>query len=433
MMSLIAALAREVLALFIEMAPYLLLGLTVAGVLSVVMRTSFVARHVGRPGIGAVIKASILGVPLPLCSCGVVPTASYLKRAGASKPAVMSFLISTPQTGVDSIAATWGMLGPVFAIFRPIAAFAMGIVGGMVSVLSGGRDSTVSESRSGDDAAAVEADDGPRTLREKVRSFAGYAYGEAIDDIAVQFLFGLVVGGLISLLIPADFFTGRSFGSGLPAMLLMVLVGIPMYVCSTSSIPIAVALIAKGLSPGAAYVFLVAGPATNAATLAVLARVLGRRQTGVYVAVLIVGSLIFGPVMETVTGWFGWTPPAMVAGHMESLGLPDYLLSGALAILIAAALVRRWRPAIRRKLRRSRSDDRRNDDGALRFDHVSVEGMTCTHCAATVREAISRVDGVSATDVDVRAGTVRLQGVTDQTTLDAVAAAVREAGYTLYP
>ena len=417
-MSVITELGRETLYLFVKMAPYLLLGLTVAGLLSVVMRKSFVARQVGSPGIGAVVKASLLGVPLPLCSCGVVPTAAYLTRAGASRPAVMSFLISTPQTGVDSIIATYGMLGPVFAVFRPLAALLTGIAGGVVSIFTGGG--------LGETSAGGAAPSGaPEGVRGKARAFVTYAYGEAIDDIAVQFLVGLVIGGLVAILIPADFFIGRTFGSGLPAMLLMVLVGIPMYVCSTSSIPIAVALIAKGLSPGAAYVFLVAGPATNAATLAVLSRVLGRRQTVMYVATLVLGSLVFGPVMELVTQWVGWTPPGTVAGgHAESLGLIDYLLSGTLAFLLTVSLVRRWWP-----WRRSTAMTTEVHSADAPFEVMSVEGMTCQHCAANVEDAVRRVPGVDHVTVDLHTREVRLQGITDSSAYDEVAEAVRAAGY----
>jgi uncharacterized membrane protein YraQ (UPF0718 family) len=214
--TIVGAIAAETGALFIEMAPYLLLGLTVAGILSVVMKKSFVARQIGSPGVGSVIKASLLGVPLPLCSCGVVPTAAYLKRAGASRPAVMSFLISTPQTGVDSIAATYGMLGPLFAIFRPIAALLTGILGGIASSLFGSRDEdrTTDEAaiqrrsrteERGDDKQQTAPKERRRTLSEKVRAFFDYAYVEAVDDIAIHFLFGLIVGGVIAVVLPADF------------------------------------------------------------------------------------------------------------------------------------------------------------------------------------------------------------------------------------
>lgn len=331
--------------LFLEMAPYLLLGLTVVGFLNILMKREFIARQIGRPGALSTLKAALLGVPLPLCSCSVVPTASYLKKSGASRPALQSFLISTPQTGVDSIIATWGMLGPFFAVFRAVVALVTGIIGGFLSVLFGegggssssagyqpslqseeGEEDDEHEHSHGDVCGHCETDyrtpaEGPRTLGRRmgssIRSILRYGYGESVDDIALPFLIGLVISGAISMAIPDNFFAGTFFASGLPAMLLMVAISVPMYVCSTSSIPVAVALIAKGLSPGAAYVFLVAGPATNAATLSVLAKVLGRKQTILYVLTIVGGSMIFGPLMDFLyrsgVNLFGWAESAVVS------------------------------------------------------------------------------------------------------------------------
>lgn len=440
-----SAIFAETGALFIEMAPYLLLGLTVAGVLSVVMKKSFVARQIGSPGIGSVIKASLLGVPLPLCSCGVVPTAAYLKRAGASRPAVMSFLISTPQTGVDSIVATYGMLGPLFAIFRPIAALFTGIIGGVASTLFG--DSAEERANRDEDEATkkrVTPEERPRSLSEKVRDFFDYAFVEAVDDIAIHFLFGLIIGGVIAVVLPADFFVGRTFGTGLPAMLLMVVIGIPMYVCSTSSIPIAVALIAKGLSPGAAYVFLVAGPATNAATLAVLSRVLGKRQTALYVAVLIAGSLVFGPTMEWITSVAGWSPDVVSASaaHADAATWLGYGSALVLAALIVASFYRRWRPAAAMNARESAMDAGRDGrdgnastaepDGSegdsLGIVLMNVEGMTCRHCAANVEDAVRSAVDTTDIEVDLSRHSVRISGAAE-VDRKRVAEAIREAGY----
>jgi hypothetical protein len=423
MIQYILDIGRAVLSLFVEMAPYLLLGLTVAGILSVIMKKSFVARHIGRPGFGSVVKASILGVPLPLCSCGVVPTAAYLKRAGASKPAVMSFLISTPQTGVDSIAATYGMLGPLFAVFRPIAALITGVAGGAISSLSTRRSSSAADGGERPEAPTTDdPDERAHSPRSLVSRFARYAYVEAIDDIAIHFLFGLAIGGVIAVLLPDRFFIGTQFGDGFLAMVIMVVVGIPMYVCSTSSIPIAVALIAKGLSPGAAYVFLVAGPATNAATLAILARVLGRRHTIVYVATLIVGSLLFGVGMDALTNAIGWTAPSVIAhgDHGAAPTLIDFGVAGALGVLIVASLVRRVRPF---------SDRQAVDSPAVQYKTMTVEGMTCHHCAANVENAVRSVDGIADAHVDRGTRSVTFEGTIADDTRERIATAIRDAGY----
>ncbi len=188
----------------------------------------------------------------------------------------MSFLISTPQTGVDSIVATYGMLGPFFAVFRPAAALLTGMWGGLLSLVF---DKSEDKKAKTFEIEDVKTDEG---FKAKLRKFKNYAFIEFVDDIASQFVVGLILAGLISYLIPDNFFSGSFLADGLPGMLFMIIIGIPLYICSTSSIPIAVALIAKGISPGAAYVFLIAGPATNAASLAVLLKVLGRKQTFIY-------------------------------------------------------------------------------------------------------------------------------------------------------
>lgn len=425
----------ETARLFVEMAPYLLLGLTVAGALSVILKKGFVARHVGTRGFGSILKAALLGVPLPLCSCGVIPTASYLRRAGASRPALLSFLISTPQTGVDSITATYGMLGPLFAVFRPAAALVAGVLGGSASALV---DRTSAE-QSGSEIASlsgprsVGGDDEPAGLRAKLRSFARYAYRESVEDIALRFVIGVAIAALIGLLVPDDYFSGTVFGSGLPGMLLMVAVGVPMYVCSTSSIPIALALIAKGMSPGAAYVFLVAGPATNAASLAILARVLGPRQTVVYVTTIVVTALAFGPLMDALSTRLAWAAPLSSAAHLHDHGFSwlDYSAAAALAALLLLALWTRYAPVGRpiRPSATSRTTSPRTDAPAAVDDLVTlqVRGMTCHHCEATVKDALTAVSGGGEVSIDLKTGVV---SVTGGSATDAdLAAAVRGAGY----
>ncbi len=417
---------REILLLFAEMSPYLLLGVTVAGLLSIFVKKELVSRHVGGHSAGAVFKAALLGVPLPLCSCGVIPTASYLKKYGASKPAVMSFLISTPQTGVDSIAATWGMLGPLFAVFRAITALATGIMGGMISFFSDREDppETSAEEEMGERASS------PGTL---VSRFVDFAYKESVDDIAVNFLIGLVVAALISLLIPDNFFEGTLLGAGFLSMLLMVAIGIPMYVCSTSSIPIAVSLILKGFSPGAAYVFLVAGPATNAATLSILAKILGKKQTAFYLGTIIAGSLIFGTLMNGLTALTGWTFTGSVMNHRMALGWSDYLFSGLFALLLAASFYRR---IVHRQSCSaggcSSGCGHEEDITTKGVDTMSdetvitVNGMNCHHCAATVKDALESVPGAGEARVDLKERRATVTGTADP---DSLREAILKAGY----
>ncbi len=322
---IIVNMLRETAVLFVRMAPYLVVGMTVSGILSVTMKASFISRHIGHDSLGSVVKASLFGVPLPLCSCSVIPTALFLEDSGASRSAVTGFLISTPQTGVDSIIATYGMLGPLMAVYRPVSAFLLGTIGGVVSLVFNGRgkaavDAPVvleedpEETGEGTCSCCHEGGftDDACTDREKIGWFErlrtsgvkAFRYGfiDFLDDIGGHFLIGLVVAGLMGVLIPDGFLTDNQFGSGLLGMVTMVVVGMPMYICSTSSIPIAVMLIAKGASLGTAFVFLIAGPATNIATLIILMRRMGKRFSIQYVSILVVGSIIFGLVLDFLVG-----------------------------------------------------------------------------------------------------------------------------------
>jgi uncharacterized protein len=411
---------REVLLLFTQMSPYLLLGVTVAGLLSVFVKKDLVARHVGGHNAGSVVKASLLGVPLPLCSCGVIPTASYLKKYGASKPAVMSFLISTPQTGVDSIAATWGMLGPLFALFKAVTALLTGIIGGLISFFFDREEDSDGPDRE------PEKGGGAFPLKSSISRFADFAYKESIDDIAVNFLVGLVLAALISLLIPDNFFEGTLFGSGFLSMLLMVIIGIPMYVCSTSSIPIAVSLILKGFSPGAAYVFLVAGPATNAATLAILAKVLGRKQTLAYLGTIIAGSLVFGALMNRITVMTGWEFTGSLMHQHEAPGLGDYLFSGLFFLLLTASFYRRFTRKENCSAQGCFCHGEASEKDFPEERVIPVSGMNCHHCAVTVKDALESVDGIEEARVDLQGKTATVRGFAP---VEVLKAAIAKAGY----
>ena len=250
-----------------EMAPYLLLGFLVAGLLSVFISPEIVERHLGGRGMWPVVKAALLGVPLPLCSCGVIPVAASLRRHGASRGATTAFLLSTPQTGVDSIVVTYSLMGGLFALIRPVAAFITGlVVGWFVDVLTAhnyGKPVVPP-------LPCTEACCAP-TARPKNNILRALHYGFFVlpRGIGNALIVGLLVSGVIAAFVPDDFFAGV-FGTGIVGMLIMMAIGIPLYVCATGSIPVAAALMMKGVSPGAALVFLMTGPATNAVTMAII-------------------------------------------------------------------------------------------------------------------------------------------------------------------
>jgi uncharacterized membrane protein YraQ (UPF0718 family) len=273
-----------------EMSPYLLFGFAVAGILKVLVPTSFVQRHLGGRGIWPILKSSMFGVPLPLCSCGVIPVSMSLHKRGASKGATTAFLLSTPQTGVDSLFVTYSLLGPVFAIARPIIALITGVIGGTaVDLLDHKPVANFSQEK--------EHHSSSHSGRFKI----GFKHAFLVlpKDIGTEMLFGLVIAAVISVVLPDNFFADK-IGSGIVSMFVMMLIGIPLYVCATASVPIAAALIAKGLSPGAALVFLICGPETNAAAITMIWRVLGHRTAIIYLLTVVVCSLAAGLTLNFV-------------------------------------------------------------------------------------------------------------------------------------
>lgn len=352
-----------------EMAPYLLLGFLGAGLLSVFIRPELIERHLGGRGLTQVVKASAIGVPLPLCSCGVLPVAAGLRRGGAGRGATVAFLISTPQTGVDSILPTLGLLGPTMAIYRPIAALVSGIFGGVLADLFGGHDAQrradastatvqcspdvrrpgavqspgtalpgVPSSCCEDHTAASQA---PRPGR--LRRAVSYGFGTLPKDVGTAMLIGLAIAAFLSALAPPAFFS-KWLGGGLVSMLVMMAVGIPIYVCATASVPIAAALILAGASPGAALVFLMTGPATNAATVATVWKTMGWRTAVAYLASVALSALAAGLLLDLVYAQTG-----AVAGQCLHLEVPGALKSGmaiALLAVLVAGVVRNWRSRV---------------------------------------------------------------------------------------
>jgi len=276
-----------------KMSPYLLFGFFVAGLLSVFISARLVREHLGGKGIWPVIKASIFGVPLPLCSCGVIPVAMSLRKQGASKAATIAFLLSTPQTGVDSILVTFSLLGPVFTIFRPVVALITGTMGGIMINLF---DTDKEEAPN----IIQQSENSPEKQKSRFARIFNHGFVTLPRDIGPAMLLGLVIAALISALVPDDYFAGKLIGTGFIAMLIMMLIGIPVYVCATASVPIAAALIAKGLSPGAALVFLMTGPATNAATFVTIWKILGRKTALLYIVTVVVCALGAGLALDVM-------------------------------------------------------------------------------------------------------------------------------------
>lgn len=324
-MALLTTFAHDTWVILNESAPYVLLGFFVAALVKTFVPDDFVVRHLGKESWGSVFKASILGVPLPLCSCGVIPAATGLRKQGASRGATTAFLISTPETGADSIAVTWALLDPVMTVMRPLSAFVTASVAGLLAnaipekkseapafetVFQMAEKPAPHPHDSHDNCSCSDSDAGcgcssgcgchstaeemkNTPLGKRFKAGMNFAFGEMLSDIGVWLLGGILVAGLIGALIPDRFFT-ELLGGEWTSLLVMLVFGVPLYVCATASTPIAASLALKGLSPGAALVFLLAGPATNAATIAVVSRVLGKKAVSIYLGSIAVCSLGLG-------------------------------------------------------------------------------------------------------------------------------------------
>ncbi len=393
-----------------QMAPYLLFGFLVSGVLSVLISPKLVEDHLGRGGIMPVLKAALFGIPLPLCSCGVIPVAAALRKHGAGKGATTAFLLSTPQTGVDSIFVTFSLLGWVFAVFRPLVAFVTGLVGGSVVTMFGGNGA-------GEQAAEPACQDAcctDDTSGGKFRHAVHYAFVTLPRDIGTPLLVGLALVGVISTFVPKDFFAG-ALGTGIGGMFVMLLLGIPVYVCATASVPIAVALIAKGVSPGAALVFLMTGPATNAATIAVIWRMMGRRTVAVYLATVAVGALAAGFVLDYIFEVTG-----IVATPAMPWMIPEFAKTAAAIVLLTILVAALVRPAA------GIAGTETPDESGERVT-FSVDGMTCNHCAMSVERVLTECSGVSSATVDLRHGSAVVTGTDFD--IGSLSRAVESLGY----
>jgi uncharacterized membrane protein YraQ (UPF0718 family) len=324
----------------VAMAPYLLLGFLAAGILSVLVSAERVERLLGKPSFGSIVKAALVGIPLPLCSCSVIPVTVSLRKHGASKGAATAFLLSTPQTGVDSIIVTWSLLGPVFAIFRPVVALITGLIGGVSVELMGNKNGGPADS-----IAPCTDECCTGSTRSALYRIFHYGFVTLLRDLARPLVVGVIIAGVIAALVPDDYFAG-AMGGGLPQMLVMMAVGVPLYVCSTASVPIAAALLAKGVSPGAALVFLITGAATNAAGIATVWSVLGQRTALIYLATVIVTALLGGIALNALIGTTG-----IYGLHSGTHGemLPSYVSIGSALLLVALIVPSFVRPLIRRQ------------------------------------------------------------------------------------
>ena len=396
------------------MSPYLLLGFLIAGVLHVFVPKTFYARYLSRDNKLSVLWAALLGVPLPLCSCGVIPTAVGLKNEGASKGAVASFLIATPQTGIDSILATFSLMGLGFAVVRPVAALVTGICGGLLVNRFAERNDLGGQSAA--DACQCQSHgQGPKLWR-----VFKYAYFDMIQDIGLRLVIGLLVAALINVAVPDEFFL--SFGKQpLLQMLVILAVAVPMYICSTGSIPVAAALMMKGLSPGAALVMLMAGPAVNIASILVVRKSMGARFTWLYLLTIVGFSVLFGMLVNALDGLIPFSAQLSTSAHgacchtgAAAPSLFQTICSALLTLFIIIALTMKFLSKFKKQ------------ETAAGTVVYTVEGMHCNHCKAAVEKSVGQLKGVDSCEATPAANTLVVTGTATES---AVRAAVEKAGF----
>jgi len=396
-----------------EMSPYLILGFFFAGLLKVAIPQKFIDKYMGQKTRRSVLNASLLGIPMPLCSCGVIPTGISFYKSGASKGSSVSFLISTPQTGVDSILVTYSLLGLPFAIIRPIIALATGYMGGMLANRydkkeNGIESNNIIETETCNSECGDSCETKSEEQHSKLHTMFKYAFVDFLQDISKWLIIGLVLAALISVAIPDDFFANY-VGNDFIGMLVILIASVPLYICATSSVPVAAVLLMKGVSPGAALVFLMAGPATNAATITVLNKVLGRKTTFAYLISIIMGALVFGLLIDysLPREWFTLKGLHSHMGvHEGHFSLPIWLQwvsSISLTLLIINGYIQKM--LLKRKSLSSTTTKMETEDLL-----VAVLGMSCNHCKNSVEKHIGALPNIKTADVNLEQKRLRIQG-----------------------
>lgn len=405
----------ELWLLMLEMSPWLLLGFFFAGLLHVFIPKGSITRYMGRRNTKSVVYAALLGVPLPLCSCGVIPTGISFHKEGASKGATVSFLISTPQTGVDSMLATYSMLGLPFAIIRPVVAFLSGIFGGIFTNLS-----SRNEPDKAMDAYPEETEE--NAVKGKINRMVRYAFHDFLMDIANWLIIGFAFAALIATVLPDNFFT-LYLSNQFLSMLIVLVASVPLYVCATGSIPIAAVLMMKGLSPGAALVFLMAGPATNIATMTVIGKAIDKKTLIIYLITIIVSALFFGWLTNQFlpAEWFLMT----AHGHgVHEHGLLPMWLQIASAVMLILLLVngylRKWTPFNNKTILPNMTQHTNNLT-------IGVGGMTCNHCKMSVEKSLKNLPGIDSVIANPDTSEVVIHG--KEFDLEKIRLVVEDIGY----
>ncbi|MDM8546632.1 permease [Candidatus Venteria ishoeyi] len=408
-MDLFIHILEQTLYFYNEIAIYLVLGFVIAALLHILFPESLVRKHLGHNSFLSVLKSTAFGIPLPICSCGVVPVAASLKKSGASNGATVSFLISTPQIGADSYLITYSLLGWIFGVFRIMAALITALAAGLFVNL-------FQRKPTGIDKQEATSSGTQETAKDRLSHIGRYIEYELLGPIANALLIGIVIAGFISALVPENFFEAWMGGTW-TSMLVMLVVGIPLYICASASTPIAASLILKGMSPGAALVFLLVGPATNAMSIATVLKIVGKRATAIYLLTIAVVSLLLGGLLNLMVAHYGMGQ--IIFTHQHEL-LPAWLKligSGLLLLMLAGYYMRRFFSQKTQEML----------DMSNRIT-LTVDGMTCMHCAANVKRAVEGIEGAADAQINLENKSVSFE-LDDSSKTEQIKLEIRAAGY----
>lgn len=385
--------------MLLDLSLWLILGLLLSGILHVWVPVKWIQKHLSQDGFRGVLKAALIGMPLPLCSCGVIPVATHLRRSGAGRGSTTAFLVSTPVTGLDSILVTNAMMGPVIAVVRPVASVLAGVLAGL---LAGNSPSNLPS----ENLAPVQ-------LREKIygnfweKLGAGlrYAWGDLFAGVAPWILLGIVLAGFIDVVVPEKLIAG--FGaSGIWPYLVMMLIGLPVYVCATGSLPIAAVLLSSGISPGAVLVFLISGPAANVATISFVAGFLGRRSLFAYLSSIFIVSMLAGILLD-------WFFPGLAIGTAKGHSHLEHdanFVQKLGAVFLAMALLWHVRTLFFRP---------RKKHNLFRGNELTlfIPNIDCRRCKQHIEEGLQSFPGLKFVEVNVENRTLLARGELDEVAL----------------
>ncbi len=392
----------------LSLSLWLLIGLLIAGILHLLIPDSYVEHHLGaKRGLITVLKAVIFGVPMPLCSCGVIPAALGIKKQGAGDGASIGFLISTPQTGIDSIMVSASMLGLPFAIFKLCSAFILGLLGGSWAYFTTPPQATAT-------APSTET-----AAKPKPQNIISAIFAFAIDDLLKMIwrwlVAGIVISALISTYLPHNFFTTYLPDNIFVSLGIVLLISLPMYVCATASVPIAAALVSAGMPPGAALVFLMAGPASNIATIGAIYRAFGIKKLLIYLTTIIVGSMFGGLIFNSVIPPTAAAPVTLHGDHGPLAVTAAIIFSMLILRFIAGDLLNYWRKYAKKNMQSSEEQ------------LLTVTGMTCEGCAAHLKNALLKLPSITAVEISLADKQVKIAG--NALNAAAIEQVISQAGY----